>query len=193
MCRSCSTRAGCWGTCSASWGLPIASAAPLARITDRFTAAVHRFADRERVPWVDFAKGQRKDDVMHEYLAAFQAAGRTEGVVLIGRAQEKTPLFRTEKRRDREGKSYPWIVKTTGMASHFSHHMIERIPRTHRYRVTATGPHTVMILTRLHDRVLPASLAQFTQTTGPPGRLRAAATAYQAAIDDIIHDAGLAA
>src|SRR5512142_595094 len=99
-------------------GLPIASTAPLARITDRFAAAVHRFAGREQIAWVDFARGQRKDDVMHEHLAAFQAAGRTEGVVFIGRAQEKTPLFRTEKRRDREGKSYPWIVKTTGVVNH---------------------------------------------------------------------------
>ena len=72
-------------------GLPVASTAPLARITDRFAAAVHRFAEQERVPWVDFARGQRKDDVMHEHLAAFQAAGRTEGVVFIGRAQEKDP------------------------------------------------------------------------------------------------------
>jgi hypothetical protein len=58
--------------------------------------------------------GQRKDDVMHEHLATFRAAGRTEGVLLIGRAQEKTRLFRTEKRRDPAGRSYPWIVKTTG-------------------------------------------------------------------------------
>ena len=100
-------------------GLPVASTAPLARITDRFTTAVRRFADREHIPWVDFARGQRKDDVMHEHLAAFQAAGRTEGVVFIGRAQEKTRLFRTEKRRDHEGRSYPWIVKTTGMVNHF--------------------------------------------------------------------------
>jgi hypothetical protein len=100
-------------------GLPIASTATLAKITDRFAAAVHRFAADERIPWVDFAWGQRKDDVMHEHLAAFDAAGRTEGVLFIGRAQEKTPLFRTEKRRDRDGRSYPWIVKTTGLASHF--------------------------------------------------------------------------
>jgi hypothetical protein len=100
-------------------GLPVASTAPLAKITDRFAAAVHRFAERERIPWVDFAKGQRKDDVMHEYLAAFEAAGRTEGVLFVGRAQEKTPLFRTEKRRHADGVSYPWIVKTTGLASHF--------------------------------------------------------------------------
>lgn len=106
-------------------GLPIASTAPLARITDRFAAAVHRFAEREQVPWVDFARGQRKDDVMHEHLAAFEAAGRTEGVVFIGRAQEKTPLFRTEKRRDREGKSYPWIVKSTGMVNHFYFYCVD--------------------------------------------------------------------
>ena len=87
-------------------GLRIASTAPLARITDRFAAAVHRFAEREQIAWVDFARGQRKDDVMHEHLAAFQAAGRTEGVLFIGRAQEKTPLFRTEKRRDREGNGH---------------------------------------------------------------------------------------
>ena len=71
-----------------------------------------------------------------------------------------------------------------------SHQLIERIPRSHRYRVTSTGLHTAMILTRIHDRVLPADLAQ---TTGPPSKLRAAAAAYQTAVDDIIHDAGLAA
>ena len=50
-----------------------------------------------------------------------------------------------------------------------------------------------MFLTRLHDRILPAGLAELTDTTTPPSRLRTAATAYQAAIDDIIRDAGLAA
>jgi hypothetical protein len=96
-------------------GLPIASTAPLARITDRFATAVHRFAEREHIPWVDFAKGSAKDDVMHEHLAAFEAAGRTEGVVFIGRAQEKTRLLRTEKRRARDGR----IVKSTGVVNHF--------------------------------------------------------------------------
>ena len=41
-------------------GLPIASTAPLAKITDAFSAAVHRFARINGVAWVDFAKGQRK-------------------------------------------------------------------------------------------------------------------------------------
>jgi hypothetical protein len=44
---------------------------------------------------VQFRKGQRKDDVMKEHLARFD---KPEDVVFIGKAQEKTPVFRTEKR-----------------------------------------------------------------------------------------------
>src|SRR4051794_12891438 len=106
-------------------GLPIASTAPLAKITDAFAAAVHRFAKDHDVPWVDFVRGQRKDDVMHEHLADFEAAGRSEEVVFIGRAQEKTTLFRTEKRRDGEGKTYPWIVRSTAMVNHFYFYCVD--------------------------------------------------------------------
>ena len=70
----------------------------------------------QHVPWVDFVKGQRKDDVMHEYLAGFTAE---EGVLFIGRAQEKTGVFRTEKRRNADGAAYPWIVRSTGVVNHF--------------------------------------------------------------------------
>src|SRR6476659_10274163 len=108
--------AGLVGYVHRQLGLPIASTAPLASISDRFTRAVHQFAETEGIPWVDFVKGQRKDDVMHEQLERFTA---TEGVVFIGRAQEKTALFRTEKRRDTHGDSYPWIVKTTGLVNQF--------------------------------------------------------------------------
>lgn len=94
--------------------LPIASTAPLAKITDRFVAEVKRFAATREVAWVEFGKGQRKDDVMHEHLASFD---RSEGVVFIGRAQEKTNVFRTEKRRHPDGCPYPWIVKSTGVVN----------------------------------------------------------------------------
>jgi DNA-binding transcriptional ArsR family regulator len=97
-------------------GLPIASTAPLGKITDAFSTAMRRFARDQQVPWVEFGKGQRKDDVMHEHLVRFD---REEGVLFIGRAQEKTALFRTERRRDAAGKSYPWIVKATGVVNQF--------------------------------------------------------------------------
>jgi hypothetical protein len=38
----------------------------------------------------------------------------------VGKAQEKTPVFRTEKRRNPEtGRTYPWIVRTTAMVNHY--------------------------------------------------------------------------
>ena len=39
----------------------------------------------------------------------------------------------------------------------------------------------------------PMTLAELAGITGPPSKLRTAATAYEAAIDNIIRDAGLAA
>ncbi|MDQ4032239.1 MAG: hypothetical protein M3332_08215 [Actinomycetota bacterium] len=108
--------AGLVGFVHRQLGLPIASTAPLGKISDGFSAAMHRFARDQKVPWVDFARGQRKDDVAHEHLARFD---RDEGVLFIGRAQEKTGLFRTEKRRNAESRAYPWIVRSTGVVNHY--------------------------------------------------------------------------
>jgi hypothetical protein len=108
--------AGLVGFVHRQLGLPIASTAPLAPISEGFSTAMRRFAREQGVPWVDFVKGQRKDEVMHAHLARFTAK---EGVLFIGRAQEKTTVFRTEKRRDAHGDSYPWIVKATGVVNHF--------------------------------------------------------------------------
>jgi hypothetical protein len=57
--------------------------------------------------------------------------------------------------------------------------------------VTDTGLRYAMFLTRTHDRVLQAGLAQLNQPV--PTALRAAHRPYQAAIDDIAHRAGIAA
>jgi hypothetical protein len=53
---------------------------------------------------------------------------------------------------------------------------------------------SAQFLTRVHDRVLRAGLAQITDPSPPaPTALRAADRAYQAAIDDLARQAGLAA
>jgi hypothetical protein len=103
-------------------GCQVTSTAPLAAVSDAFTAAIRRFSRDYQVPVVDFARGQRKDDVMHERLAAFTAE---EGVVFIGRAQEKSKVFRTERRRDREGKSYPWITRSTGVINQWYFYCVD--------------------------------------------------------------------
>jgi hypothetical protein len=92
-------------------GKPVASTAVLAARTEAFYAEIRAFAAGHQIPVVEFAAGQRKDDVMRERLAEFLAAGRAEGVVFIGRAQEKVSVFATTRRRDAEGNAYPWIVR----------------------------------------------------------------------------------
>jgi hypothetical protein len=103
-------------------GCQVTSTAPLAAVSDAFAAAIRRFARDHQVPVVDFARGQRKDDVMQERLAGFTA---DEGVVFIGRAQEKNKVFRTERRRDREGKSYPWITRSTGVINQWYFYCVD--------------------------------------------------------------------
>ena len=75
-------------------GHPFASSVLMDPISKAFVAAIHAFVHAQGVPLITFEKGQRKDDVMTEHLKRFGAA---EGVVFVGRAQEKTPVVRTEK------------------------------------------------------------------------------------------------
>ncbi len=45
--------------------------------------------------------------------------------MFIGRAQEKNTVFRTEKRRAADGRSYPWIVRTTSVVNQFYVHCVD--------------------------------------------------------------------
>ena len=105
-------------------GYPIASSALLMPITQAFLSALYRFAADRHIPIVDFAKDQRKDDLAQQFLAEFD---RDEGVLFLGRAQEKATVFRTEKRHNPiTGASYPWIVKTTAMVNHFYIYAVDK-------------------------------------------------------------------
>jgi hypothetical protein len=98
-------------------GETLASTALMDPISKSFIAAVEHFVDQEQIPLITFTEGQRKDDIAQQQHAQFH---RPEGIVFVGKAQEKTPVFRTEKRRNPQtGKKYPWIVGSTTMVNHF--------------------------------------------------------------------------
>jgi hypothetical protein len=107
-------------------GARFASSALMDPISRGFVASVDRFAADQGVPVITFEKGQRKDDVAHEYLAEFEAAGRAEGVLFVGKAQEKTRTFRTEKRRNPVTRAtYPWIVRATALVNHYYFYCVD--------------------------------------------------------------------
>src|ERR1700738_2683148 len=103
---------------------PLPSAALMHPMSRAFVAKLESYAAQHEIPLVQFRKGQRKDDVMKEYLRKF---GKDEGVGFIGKAQEKTPVFRTEKRRNpKSGQPYPWIVRSTAMVNHYYIYAVDR-------------------------------------------------------------------
>jgi len=104
-------------------GARVPSTTMVAPMSQRFVVAMERFAESEGVDLVTFEKGQRKDDVAQAYLAAFEGE---EGVLFVGKAQEKASVFRTEKRRDVHGKTYPWIIRSTAMPNHYYVYILDR-------------------------------------------------------------------
>src|SRR3954452_25141759 len=105
-------------------GNQFVSSALMDPISRSFVAALEEYARREKIPIVQFRKGQRKDDIAAEQRKKFRKA---EGVVFIGKAQEKTPVFRTERRRsEKTGTTYPWLVRSTAMVNHFYLYCVDR-------------------------------------------------------------------
>jgi hypothetical protein len=98
-------------------GFPFVSSALMDPISKDFVAGIHRFVADHGVDLVEFRPGQRKDDVAQAYLAGHDGS---EGVLFVGRAQEKTTVFRTEKRRNPvTGATYPWLVRRSAIVNHF--------------------------------------------------------------------------
>jgi hypothetical protein len=105
-------------------GYQFASSALMDPVSKTFVSALGQFARLYEIPVFQFRKGQRKDDIATEFFRHFT---RSEGVVFIGKAQEKTPVFRTERRRnEKTGATYPWLVRSTAMVNQFYIYCLDR-------------------------------------------------------------------
>ena len=80
-----------------------ASTALMDPMSKAFTADIHHFIAARGLELVHFGKGQRKDEVTQRLLAGFTSS---EGVLYVGRAQEKSSVWRTQRRRHADGSSY---------------------------------------------------------------------------------------
>lgn len=98
-------------------GNRFASSVLMEPISKQFIQKVETFAKERGLDIVTFEKGQRKDDVAAEYRKRFAGS---EGVLFIGKAQERARVFRTQKRRNPQtGATYPWLVPSTAMVNQF--------------------------------------------------------------------------
>ena len=94
-------------------GAAVPSSVLMAPITQRFVNAIKSYAECNGIDIVSFRRGERKDDRTQEYLRQWPGG---EGVLYIGKAQEKARVLRTEhRRRPSTGATYAWLVDSTAM------------------------------------------------------------------------------
>jgi hypothetical protein len=104
-------------------GQRFASTTAVVPMSEAFVRNIEQFVADEGIDLVSFAKGERKDDITQKYLRRFH---RREGVLYVGKAQEKARVMRTERRRSRRtGGTYPWIVESTAMVNHYYFYCVD--------------------------------------------------------------------
>src|SRR3954462_10272106 len=104
-------------------GYHYASTALMDPMTKAFVADIHGFVAARGLELVSFAKGQRKDDLAQQFLATFTDE---EGVLFVGRAQEKAGVWRTQRRNSPStGGSYAWLVRSTAFINFFYFYCVD--------------------------------------------------------------------
>jgi len=92
-------------------------------MTRAFVQAIEQFVKDHQIPLITFEKGQRKDEVAAQLRAQFAPR---EGVVFVGKAQEKCTVYRTEKRHNpKKNTSYAWIVKSTALVNNYYFYCVD--------------------------------------------------------------------
>ena len=104
-------------------GHAYASTALMDPMTKTFVADIHHFIAAHDLELVHFGKGERKDEVTARFLAEFTAE---EGVLYVGRAQEKSGVWRTQRRHNpATGGSYAWLVRSSAFINFFYFYCVD--------------------------------------------------------------------
>lgn len=102
----------------------VASTNAVEPITRAFVSSIERFVKQHGIPMITFQKGQRKEEVAARMRTQFP---RQEGVVFVGKAQEKCTVYRTEKRHNpKTRRAYAWIVKSTALVNHYYFYCVDQ-------------------------------------------------------------------
>jgi hypothetical protein len=101
----------------------VASTNAVEPMTRNFVEAIEQFVRQHQIPMVSFQKGQRKDQLAAQMRVRFPLR---DGVIFVGKAQEKCTVYRTEKRHNPKTKrAYAWIVKSTALVNHYYFYCVD--------------------------------------------------------------------
>ena len=98
---------------------------------------------------VDAFSREKYGAIAAEYRKKFT---RPEGVVFIGKAQEKTRVFRTERRRNEQtGVTYQWLVSSTAMVNQFYIYCVDRDFGPFFIKFSSYFPYTAKLCINGHE------------------------------------------
>jgi hypothetical protein len=128
-------------------GQKIPSPAVFGQLTATFKDELRAWCQAQHLPWLEFKKGQRKDDLVEPYRRAF--INRT-GVVLVGVAQERASGWRGTKRV--EG---PWVHfeyrRTSVYVAHYYIYFVDEQWGPGFLKICGYAPYTLKLCLNGHE------------------------------------------
>lgn len=121
------------------------------RMTHAFVGGIEFFAATNKLDVISFTKQQRKEDLAVEYRG--KLSGK-EGVLFIGKAQEKVKSFRTTGRRDPQtGASYPWLLPVTVLVNQYYFYALDEDFGPFFLKFSSYFPFTARLCVNGHEYV----------------------------------------
>jgi hypothetical protein len=128
-------------------GHPIPSPALFGQITDTFKTRLRAWATERGIPWLEFQKGERKDDVVQRYRARF---GSQEGVVCVGVAQEKAKAWTATKQVQGRHLHFAYRWKTV-CVNHYYLYFVDRAWGPGFLKICGYVPYTMKLCLNGHE------------------------------------------
>src|SRR5580765_748010 len=128
-------------------GATIPSPALFRQITEAFKDELRVWCDGQDVPWIEFKKGERKDDVVEPYRRRFKG---TSGVILVGVAQERAKAWRGVKRKGEGVVSFDFVW-TTVCVNHYYVYFIDEAWGPGFLKICGYAPYTLKLCLNGHE------------------------------------------
>ena len=128
-------------------GRVVPSPAIFGEITNSFRARLRAWCEQREIPWIEFRKGDRKDDLVQQYRERFTASA---GVVLVGVAQERASAWSARKGQRGAWVHFTWQRKSV-CVNHYYIYVIDREWGPAFLKVCGYAPYALKLCLNGHE------------------------------------------
>lgn len=171
-------------------GRVVPSPAIFGEITTAFRARLQAWCEARQIPWIEFRKGERKDDIVQKYRERFTAPA---GVVLVGVAQERAWAWSPRKSQRGAWVHFTWQRKSV-YVNHYYIYVIDKEWGPAFLKVCGYAPYALKLCLNGHEwakRQLQRRRLRFTALDN--GLLECATPAAVQAVCDSLSENDIAA